>query len=65
MTKPTNMDEKKVRTLKAQAFDLLTKRGLLEQQVAQINQAIQAKVQEIKKLEANTNDSKDKEPKKR
>ena len=54
-----NQKEQALVLMKATAFDLLTKRGLLEQQIQQINQFIQEKVSEIKRLEADSNAGKD------
>ena len=42
--------------LKAATFDLLTKRGQLEQQVQLINQAIQRKVSELRRMEEPSDD---------
>jgi len=54
-----NQKEQALVLMKATAFDLLTERGLLEQQIQQINQFIQEKVSEIKRLEADSNAGKD------
>ena len=54
-----NQKEQALVLMKATAFDLLTKRGLLEQQIQQINQFIQEKVSEIKRLEADSDGGKD------
>lgn len=51
MSPETKQKNPAIQQLKAATFDLLTQRGKLETQVQAINQTIQAKISELRKLE--------------